>query len=136
MKNIVLLLIISGIFVASSCSKNEPSERFLLLTGHIWTADSLTSNGVDASGPGGLLEKFKGDARFIDDGSGYFGNYEGTWRFNADESQLVILTDSLPLPIISTIIELTDISFKVKTFVPNPVLPTELLRIRMTFKAK
>jgi hypothetical protein len=135
MKNLALILVVSVCLIAS-CSKDEKSERFKLLTGPMWTTDSLLADGVDASAPGGILEKFKGDAKFQEDGSGYFGNYTGTWRFSADESQITIITNSLVLPIISEIVELTSSSFKIKTLVPNPLIPTESIKIRMTFKAK
>jgi hypothetical protein len=136
MKNLALLFIISGIFFASACKKEKLSERFLLLTGHIWTTDSLLADGVDASGPGEILEKFKGDASFNEDGTGYFGIYTGTWRFNVDETEITIVTEEMPLPIISDIIELTNISLKIKTLVDNEALPGEKIKIRMTFKAK
>jgi hypothetical protein len=135
MKNLALILIISGCLIAS-CSKDDKSERFKLLTGPMWSTDSLLANGVDASGPGGMLAKFKGDAKFQEDGSGYFGIYTGSWRFSTDETKITIVADSLVLPIISDIVELTASSFKIKTLVPNPLIPTESIKIRMTFKAK
>lgn len=134
MKNLALLLIISGIFFASACNKDKKSERFLLLTGPLWTTDSLLANGDDASRPGGRLEKFKGDARFKEDGTGYFGIYTGTWRFNVDETEITIVTDSLILPIISDIVELTSSSFKITTVVPDKDM--QPINIRMTFKAR
>jgi hypothetical protein len=136
MKNLALLFIISGIVIASACNKEKMSERFLLITGPVWTTDSLLANGVNASGPGAILEKFKGDARFREDGTGYFGIYTGNWRFNTDESEITIETDSMDLPIISDIIELTNNSLKIKTLVANQVVPGEMIRIRMTFKVK
>lgn len=136
MKNLASLVIISVCLIALSCSKNDQSERFKLLTGPLWRTDSLLANGVDASAVGGMLAKFKGDAKFAEDGTGYFGIYKGTWRFNSDESQITIVTDSLILPIISDIVELTSSSFKIKTMVPNPLIPTESVKIRMTFKPK
>jgi hypothetical protein len=136
MKNLALLLIISGILIASACNKDEKSDRFKLLTGPIWVSDSLLANEVDASGPEGILEKFKGDARFNEDGTGYFGIYTGTWRFNVDETEITIVTEEMPLPIITNIIELTNISLKIKTIIPNEVIPDEPIRIRMTFKVK
>jgi hypothetical protein len=136
MKNLALLLIISGFFFVSSCKKNSLSEPFKLLTGPIWASDSLLANGVDASGPGGILEEFKGDARFNENGTGYFGIYTGTWRFNVDETEITIVTDSMLLPIITNIIELTKISLKIKTIIPNQAIPDEPIKIRMTFKVK
>jgi hypothetical protein len=136
MKNLVMLLIISGCFVVFSCGKKE-SERFRFLTDPVWVTDSLLANGVNAGGPGGILAKFLGDAKFKEDGTGYFGKYTGTWRFSVDESELVIETDSLPIPIIADIKELTSISLKVTTVMPNPKdLTGPSFNIRMTFKAK
>jgi hypothetical protein len=135
MKNLFLLLIISGCFVAFSCKEKE-SERFRFLTGPIWVTDSLLANGVDATGPGGILKKFMGDAKFNKDGTGYFGVYNGTWRFNIDETMLVISSDSLPLAITTDIVELTSTSLKVKTLFPNLQNFSSPINIRMTFKVK
>ena len=136
MKNLTLLLILSGIFFAFGCNKKKVSDRYVLLTEHVWVTDSLSANNIDAGGPGGMLEKFKGNVNFNEDGTGYFGTYSGTWRFNVDETQLVIVTDSLPLPINTDILELTKASLKIKTLISNPTISNELIRIRMTFKAK
>jgi hypothetical protein len=136
MRNVILLLIISGIFIAYSCNKDDRSERFKMLTEPTWLTDSLLANGVDASVPGGVLEKFKGEAKFNEDGTGKFGDYTGTWRFNMEETQMTIVTDSLPLPIIADIKELTKISLKITTVVPNPLDQLNPFNIRMTFKAK
>jgi hypothetical protein len=136
MKNIIFLLTVCGIFIFYSCEKDKRSERFKLLTAPTWNTDTLYANGVDASGTGGLLEKFKGEARFNEDGTGKFGLYEGKWRFNTDETELTITTDSLPLPVISKIKELTALSLKITTVVPNLQNPQEPFSIRMTFKAK
>jgi len=136
MKNIALLAFISACLLIFACNKDDRSERFKLLTSPIWRTDSLLANGVDATGPGQILEKFAGDAKFNEDGSGYFGDYTGQWRFNGEETQLTIITDSLPLPIIADIKELTSISLKVTTVVPNQLDPDTPFNIRMTFKAK
>jgi hypothetical protein len=136
MKNLILIAIISGTMLAFACKKDDKSERFKFLTTPVWTSDSLLANGANASGPGGILEKFKGEAKFRDDGTGYFGIYTGIWRFNSDETELVIVTDSLVLPIISDIIELKATSLKVTTLAPNQQNPSQPYNIRMTFKAK
>ena len=136
MKKIALLLIISGIFVASACNKDKKSERFLLLTGPVWTTETLLADGVDASGPGQLLEKFMGDAKFKEDGTGTFGQYTGQWRFNITETELTIITDEMPLPIICDIDELTTTTLDITTVVPNPVPGLDPINIQMTFKAK
>ena len=136
MKNFFLLLAITGFFIAFSCKEKE-SERFKLLTGPVWHTDSLLANGVNAGGSGGLLAKFNGDAKFEKDGTGYFGKYKGTWRFSADESELVISSDSLPIPtVITDIKELTSTSLKVTTVMPNPLDLLNPIKIRMTFKPK
>ncbi len=77
------MLMIAGFLLALlvfACSKKEEkSERFLNLTGNVWTTDSLLANGIEAGGPGQILEKFSGDAEFNEDGTGYFGEYSGSW---------------------------------------------------------
>jgi hypothetical protein len=136
MKNLALFLTISCLVIAFACSKDEKSDKFKLLTTPTWKSDSLLANGFDASGVGGLLHKFVGDAKFNEDGTGYFGIYKGTWMFNTAETEITIISDSLTLPIISDIVELTTSSFKIKTAVPNPVNPLTSINIRMTFKPK
>ena len=133
MKSLALILIISGLLAVFGCKKDKESERFKLLTTPTWTTDSLLANGVDASGPGQLLEKFKGNAKFNKDGTGYFGVYPGTWRFNSTETQLIIETDSLAIPVITDIVELTNASLKVTTLF---VILQNTYNIRMTFKPK
>ena len=132
MKNFALLLIMSGCFFISSCKKNSQSESFKLLTGTVWVSDSLLANKVDAGGIGGMLADFKGEAKFNEDYTGNFGVYTGTWRFAYNETQIVIKTDLIPIPMTTKIAELTKISLKITTSYPT-VPPTN---IRMTFKAK
>lgn len=133
MKNVVLLLIITALIVASSCGKEKDSDRFTLLTSHAWASDSLLADGVDASGPGEKLEKFKGDATFNKDGTGTFGQYLGTWMLVDNDANLAISSPDLPVPsIATTIVELTSTSLKV-TFIYPDLVP---LNIRMTFKPK
>ncbi len=136
MKNLAILLIISGFVYFASCKKESQSEQFRLLTGPTWVSDSLLVNGADAGGAGGLLEHFKGEAKFNEDGTGTFGAYTGTWRFSFEETQIVITADSLPLPLTTKIVELTQISLKVTTSYPNVINPSAPINIRMTFKAK
>ena len=141
MKNLALLLIIIGFFIVFSCNKDEKSQRFKLLTSPTWTTDSLLANGVDASGPGQLLEPFKGDAKFNEDGTGYFGIHTGKWSFISEETEIKITTDlpvfgSLIIPIVCDIGELTSLSLKVNTVVPNQANPQEPHKIRLTFKAR
>jgi hypothetical protein len=136
MKNLAILLIISGCVYFASCKKDTRSEQFKLLTGATWVSDSLLANGLDASGPDGFLENFKGEAKFNDDLTGYFGVYTGTWRFSQNETQIVITTDSLPVPLATKIAELTHISLKITTTYPNVLNPSAPVYIRMTFKAK
>jgi hypothetical protein len=136
MKNFALLLILTEFFYISSCKKDSQSDAFTLLTGPTWVSDSLLANGVDASGPDGMLVNFKGEVKFNEDGSGNFGVYTGTWRFAYNETQIVIETDSLPIPLTTKIAELTKISLKITTSYPNPLNPATPTNIRMTFKAK
>lgn len=130
---VFLLLYLCSI---TACKKESESERFVLLTTPIWASDSLLADGSDASGPGGVLEKFKGDAKFRKDGTGYFGKYTGTWRFSSDESQLIISSDSLPVPVSANIAELTRLSLKITTIYPTAASPKGFYNIRMTFTAK
>ena len=134
MKNFALFLILCCCFQIFSCSKDTQSDRFKLLTGPVWKSDSLLVNGEDAGGPGGLLENFKGDVKFNEDYTGNFGSYTGTWRFAFDETQIVISSDSLPIPLTAIIAELTSISLKITTSYQIP--PNDPINIRMTFKAK
>lgn len=136
MKNIFLFLTISCCFYLASCNKDSESETSKFLTGPVWLSDSLLANGVDASGPTGMLKNFKGEAKFNTDGTGYFGSYIGTWRFAFNETQIVISSDSLPIPVTTVIAELTAASLKVTTSYPNPANPALAAKIRMTFKAK
>lgn len=122
--------------LAVSCKKDNESERFVLLTTPVWSSDSLLADGQDAGGPGGVLENFKGDAKFRKDGTGYFGKYTGTWRFSSDETQLIISSDSLPIPVSANIAELTKVSLKITTIYPTSASPKGFFDIRMTFKAK
>jgi len=133
MKNLALLFLISLSIAIISCNKDSESERFKLLTDPVWKSDSLLANGVDASGPGGVLEKFKGEVKFNRDGTGKFGVYEGNWRFAYNDTQIVIETDSLPIPLTTKIAELTAASLKITTSYPNLALGITF-NIRMTFK--
>jgi hypothetical protein len=136
MKNLVLFLIMTGCLLTFSCKKDSQSEAFRLLTGPVWASDSLLANGVDASGVTGLLKNFKGEAKFNADGTGYFGVFTGNWRFAYNETQIVITSDSLALPLTTKIAELTKISLKVTTSYPNLINPSAPIFIRMTFNAK
>jgi hypothetical protein len=129
MKNIALFLVICCCFQIFSCKKDSQSERFKLLTGPVWASDSLLVNGVDAGGPGGLLENFKGDVKFNEDYTGNFGAYTGTWRFASNETLIVISSDSLPIPLTAIIAELNEVSLKITT-------SYSAVNIHMTFKAK
>jgi len=135
MKKLLPVFLIAAALVVIACSKTSKSEKFKLLTGPTWTADSLLANGIDASGPGQVLEKFKGDAKFNDDGSGTFGSYEGEWAFNNTETQITILSDSLSFPVVCNIAELKTSSLKITTVVPDKTT-LQPINIRMTFKAK
>ncbi len=114
----------------------DVSASFLFLTSKVWTSDSLLANGIDASGPGQLLEKFKGDHVFHEDGTGNFGAYSGTWTFAQQETEIVITTESLSFPLKLKIIELTAVSLKLTMEFPDPENLQESIIIRMTFKAK
>ena len=134
----MLTSILLGIVLIFGCSEKEegPSERFLLLTTPTWEPDSLLVNKQDASGPGQMLESFNGDVKFNTDGTGTFGTYSGTWTFQQNETQLVILSSSVGFPITTMIDKLTSDSLKIYTSFPNNLNPEEPFNIRMTFKSK
>jgi hypothetical protein len=138
MRKLFSFAIIFGVFAfLLACKKDEDkTNRFDLLTGNVWMSDSLLINGFDASGPGQMLENFKGQASFNEDGTGTFGSYQGTWRFAQNETELVIQSDSLPLPLSTKIHELTSESLKVSTSFPNLEDLANPLQIRLTFKAQ
>lgn len=132
MKRQLLLLIAVLAVLTLSCNKDKASERFTLLTSHTWTSDSLLADGADASGPGQILEKFKGDVRFNEDGTGTFGQYTGTWSFTDNEVNLAIDSPDLPFTLTTHIIELKSTSLKVTFTYPGATL----IDVRMTFKPK
>lgn len=136
MKKPGLLFLTAILLVLISCSKEDPNTPFNLLTNRTWVTDALLVNGQNAGGPGQLLENFKGEAKFNRDGTGTFGTYTGTWRFAQNETQIILTTAALPLPLTTIIEELSKTDLKVNTAVPNPLNPLETLQIRMTFKAK
>jgi hypothetical protein len=135
MKKLTFLLIVAAGLLLMACEEKK-SERFILLTTPTWRADSLHADGVDASGAGQVLAKFVGDAKFKEDGTGYFGKYVGEWMLSLDENYLTITSDSIPVAIIADIELLTTTDFKITTAVPNPLNLTDPFDIRMTFKAK
>lgn len=139
MKKLSFLVVIAySLLLLTFCKKDEFSERFTLLTTPVWTSDSLLANGVDASGPGQVLENFKGDAKFKTDKTGYFGDYTGRWWFEANETLLVIDpdADTIPIYIYCNLKELTELSLKITASVPDKNNPLQALPVRMTFKAK
>jgi hypothetical protein len=137
MKRILLFLFLGGIIMLLSCSKDEkPSERFIMLTTPVWESSELLVDGEDASGEGQMLENFKGDAKFNTNGTGYFGQYEGTWTFARKETELVIYTPEIGFNLTTTINELTQTSLKISTVFPNFMNPSESYHIEMSFIAK
>ena len=133
--NIIFLVLLSVILIFACKKEDEKSERFKILTGQVWTTDSLLVNGENAGGPGGLLEKMAGDAEFRSDGTGYFGQYVGTWYFTNNETEITIRSDSLAFPLTSQIVELSQQSFKITTIFPSAEQGADLA-IRITFKPK
>lgn len=121
MKSIRLFTLLAAVvIIISSCSKKDDSERFKLLTGHIWESDELLVDGVDESGAGMLLEEFVGDAEFKTDGTGTFGQYTGTWSFSNNETKITISSPALMngIPVTLNIEELTSGVFKMSTTLP------------------
>ena len=136
MKNLAILLILSVCFLFA-CQKETPkSQNLLLLTGHTWTSDSLLVNKLKADDPGGMLEKFKGDMKFEEGGTGTFGQYTGTWWFSDNETDIVIVSAELLAPMTTNIVELKTSSLKITTIFPNLADINHPFSIRMTFKPK
>jgi len=136
MKKIFFLVTITCCFVLYSC-KDKESDRFELLTEPVWVPVSLLANGVDATGTGGILEGFLGDAKFNTDGSGTFGTYTGTWEFSITEEKLILTTPALPFTITLDILELTSTSLKLEGSVPDlKNLTGPPINIQMTFAPK
>lgn len=136
MKNLAIFLMVTICLFATSCKEKE-SDRFEYLTEAVWTPVSLLANGVDATGAGGLLAGFVGDAKFNADGTGTFGTYSGTWRFDVSEEKLIIITPSLIISVTLNITELTSTSLKLQGTFPDPQNPLgPPIDIQMTFNAK
>jgi len=136
MKNIIGLSLITAYLMLSGCNKEDESERFKLLTTPVWTSESILANGVEPAGSWIFLKQFGGDAKFNKDGTGSFGSYTGQWRFNEDETEITIITTTVPLPIITEIVVLTSQSLQITTTINNPLNPLESADVSMTFKAK
>ncbi len=136
MKNLIIALIFITGLILFSCTKETPTQRYNWLTGVSWQSDSLLANGQDASDPGELLEKFKGEVNFNKDGTGVFGVYAGTWTLAYDDTQILIKADSLPMRLTTKIVELSATALKITTEYPNLIVPTEPIQIRMTFNSK
>ena len=135
MKTLGYAFLMFALLAVFSCQdEEEVSEVFTLLTAHPWTSDSLLVDGQDASGPGQMLEKFKGDMTLNEDGTGVFGEYAGTWQLSPNEKQITIITDALLTVISPKIEELTTSSLKITTGFPKE--GGGEFKIRMTFKAK
>jgi hypothetical protein len=132
----ILILAVAVVVTVAACKKEEGSERFRLLTGTIWQSDDLLVDGQDASGAGQPLEIFVGEAEFKKDGTGTFGQFEGTWYFSNNENNITITTTELPVPLTTSIEELTKQSFKITTLFPILGDPSAPNLIRITFKAK
>lgn len=107
-----------------------------MLTTPVWTTVTLLANGVDASGPGGLLASFVGDAKFNENGTGYFGINTGQWWLNSDETELSIYPDSPRILFTCIINQLTSSTLEVTTTVQNISDPQNPITVQMTFRAK
>jgi len=139
MNRLIFTVVILAGMVLFACKKDEKKVEltpYEILTSRTWSSDSLLANGENAGGEGQLLYNFNGDAEFRTDGTGTFGNYTGTWSLSADNKEVTITTDQIPIPIIATIAELTEESLKITTEFPDMSSPGNTISIRMTFKKK
>ena len=135
MKYTGIALLLLALVLSFGCKKEEEETPFELLTGPTWMSDSLLVNGENAAGPGGLLEGFQGEAKFNTDLTGTFGNYSGTWRFASNETQLIISSEALDVPLPTNIIELSETDLKLEAIFPDPENSSQTILIRLTFKA-
>ncbi len=135
-----LLLFIALCLTMLGCKKNEDdavkSERFIILTSLTWTSQTLEVDGVDASGPDGLLEPFVGDVTFNEDGTGTIGSETGTWNFTSNETQLIINSPALNFPVTLNIVELSETRLELTANIPNPDNFLEQIEIRMVYVPK
>ncbi|MFO7977975.1 MAG: hypothetical protein R6U64_04890 [Bacteroidales bacterium] len=134
--NKLVFLLFPALLVLFFACEDDDSSRLELLTTPVWVSDSLLINGTGAGGAGQMLEDFNGEVDFQTDGTVYLGTEPGTWSFLANETQLMLESPELPVPLVLNIIELTETSLKVSTTIPNPENPEESYQIRMTFLAK
>jgi hypothetical protein len=134
----IFSILILAIAVVIGCKKEDPTDAYFdLLTAHIWTADSLLADGVEAGGDGQLLERFNGDTKFNTDGTGYVGEIAGLWEFTETKTSLIITSDSLPASVQASIAELTSLSLKLTTAFPVLVDSTYVpVAVRMCFVPK
>mgnify|MGYP004702466237 CR=1 FL=1 len=135
-KILFLLIAIFSVAILTVGCEDEKDTPFTLLTGPVWVSDSLLVNGIDASGPGQVLANFKGEARFLKDGTGLFANFTGTWRFAQNDTQLILTSPDYPVPITTIIEELSRSNLRISTELPHPLLPGTIMRVRMTFKSR
>ncbi len=131
-----IVLLIAATVLACKKDDESQSEKFLLLTNHVWVNDSLLADGIESGGSGEILEDFTGDTKFNTDGTGYIGTFTGDWFFNADETKITIHSDSLLMPVTTNVVELTETSLKITTSFPSQIMLGVMIDVRMTFKPK
>ncbi|HOS71330.1 MAG TPA: hypothetical protein PLZ75_02650 [Bacteroidales bacterium] len=136
MRRTICLSFIAIALLLTACSKEKESERFRLLTTPVWVSESILVNGVKPEGDWDFLNDFTGDAKFHKDGTGYFGSFTGEWKFNDAETEIIITTTTVPIPIVTEIIELTSVTLKISTTILNPQNPAESADVIMIFKAR
>lgn len=139
MKNLLLFIAVMAGLWLSGCKKDgNTDELYTWLTEKPWRTDTLQVNGSEPTGLlGERFEKFRGEARFNEDGTGTFGSYNGTWRFpDKTRKQLVINADSLGFPLTTDIVELKANSLKITTSLPDLWGDEGTLNIRITFRPK
>ncbi len=136
MRNTICLSIITTVLLLTACSKDKKSEPFRLLTTPVWVNESILVDGEEPAGDWVFLNEFTGEAKFNEDGTGYFGSFTGQWRFNEAETEITITTETIPLPIITRIIELTSQRLKISTVILNPQNLLESAEVTMIFKTR
>jgi len=135
MKKFIYLSLVALVLLLVSCSKDEKSERFILLTTPVWTTESITATGADTTGVGVLIKLIRGDAKFNPDGTGTLGMFSGQWSLSDDENQITITTLALPA-IVADILTLTAQSLSLSADITIATHPQDLIKIVLSFKVK
>lgn len=134
-----ILIMMAFLCAFHACKKDEEdklSEKEILLTNNTWNSISLLADGIEAGGVGEILYEFAGETVFNPDGTGQVGDYTGTWELSADETQIIIISDALDMPLTANIILLTEDTLEIFTVFPDTSTnPPRLIEVEITFSS-